>query len=244
MRSDTMILVRYDTKAKSVSMMSIPRDLWVRMGETEKFAKINAAYQRGADVMIRSVQRALNVPVHHYIEINFSGFKRIVDAIGGVHICVARASRDEATGFYIGRKACKLQSGSEALAYARSRYFEEKVNGKWRLEGTGDVGRGTRQRAFISMLAKDAAIYMVRNPLDTHNVLDAFAAAVTVDPGLDLIDLARKLRPMGDGTALSYTLPVDSGWAGSQFVFRLANDAQPMMAYFAGLGPAPTATAD
>jgi LCP family protein required for cell wall assembly len=244
MRSDTMILVRYDTKAKSVSMMSIPRDLWVRMGETEKFAKINAAYQRGADVMIRSVQRALNVPVHHYIEINFSGFKRIVDAIGGVHICVARASRDEATGFYIGRKACKLQSGSEALAYARSRYFEEKVNGKWRLEGTGDVGRGTRQRAFISMLAKDAAIYMVRNPLDTHNVLDAFAAAVTVDPGLDLIDLARKLRPMGDGTALSYTLPVDSGWAGSQFVFRLANDAQPMMAYFAGLGPAPAVTAD
>ena len=244
MRSDTMILVRYDTKAKSVSMMSIPRDLWVRMGETEKFAKINAAYQRGADVMIRSVQRALNVPVHHYIEINFSGFKRIVDAIGGVHICVARASRDEATGFYIGRKACKLQSGSEALAYARSRYFEEKVNGKWRLEGTGDVGRGTRQRAFISMLAKDAAIYMVRNPLDTHNVLDAFAAAVTVDPGLDLIDLARKLRPMGDGTALSYTLPVDSGWAGSQFVFRLANDAQPMMAYFAGLGPAPAVAAD
>jgi LCP family protein required for cell wall assembly len=244
MRSDTMILVRYDTKAKNVSMMSIPRDLWVRMGDTEKFAKINAAYQRGADVMIRSVQRALNVPVHHYIEVNFSGFKRIVDAIGGVHICVAHASRDKATGFHIGRKACKLQSGTEALAYARSRHFEEKINGKWRLEGTGDVGRGTRQRAFISMLAKDAAIYMVRNPLDTHNVLDAFAAAVTVDPGLDLIDLARKLRPMGDGTALSYTLPVDSGWAGSQFVFRLANDAQPMMAYFAGLGPAPAATTD
>lgn len=239
MRSDTMILVRYDTKEKTVSMMSIPRDLWVRMGDSARSAKINAAYQRGADVLIRSVQRALNVPVHHYIEINFSGFKRIVDSIGGVHICVPRASRDKATGFFIGRRACKLQSGAEALAYARSRYFEERIDGKWRLEGTGDVGRGTRQRAFISMLAKDAAIYTVRNPLDTHNVLDAFAAAVTVDPGLDLIDLARKLRPMGDGTARSYTLPVDSGWAGSQFVFRLANDAQPMMAYFAGLGPAP-----
>lgn len=244
MRSDTMILVRYDTKAKTVSMMSIPRDLWVRMGDSEKFAKINAAYQRGSDVLIRSVQRALNVPVHHYIEINFSGFKRIVDAIGGVHICVAHASRDKPTGFFIGRKACKLQSGAQALAYARARHFEEKINGKWRLEGTGDVGRGTRQRAFISMLAKDAAIYIARNPLDTHNVLDAFAAAVTVDSRLDLIDLARKLRPMGDGTALSYTLPVDSGWAGSQFVFRLANDAQPMMAYFAGLGPAPAVVVD
>jgi hypothetical protein len=186
------------------------------------------------------VQRALNVPIHHYVEINFSGFKQIVDSIGGVHVCVPRASRDKATGFHIGRKACKLQSGVEALSYARSRYFEEKIDGVWRLEGTGDVGRGTRQRAFMSMLAKDAAIYLAQHPLDAHNVLDAFAAAVSVDERLDLIDLARKLRPIGDGTAISYALPVSDGWAGSQFVFRLANEAPPLLAYFAGLGPAPT----
>lgn len=241
MRSDTLILVRYDTKAKQVSMMSIPRDLWVRMADNDKFAKVNAAYQRGADVLVRTVQRALNVPIHHYIEINFSGFKQIVDAIGGVHVCVAHASRDKATGFYIGRRACKIQSGAEALSYARARHFEEKIDGVWRLEGTGDVGRGTRQRAFMSMLAKDAAIYLARHPLDAHNVLDAFAAAVSIDERLDLIDLARKLRPIGDGTAISYALPVSDGWAGSQFVFRLANEAPAMLAYFAGLGPAPAA---
>jgi len=234
-----LILVRYDTKAKQVSMMSIPRDLWVRMADNDKFAKVNAAYQRGADVLVRTVQRALNVPIHHYIEINFSGFKQIVDAIGGVHVCVAHASRDKATGFYIGRRACKIQSGAEALSYARARHFEEKIDGVWRLEGTGDVGRGTRQRAFMSMLAKDAAIYLARHPLDAHNVLDAFAAAVSVDERLDLIDLARKLRPIGDGSAVSYALPVSDGWAGSQFVFRLANEAPAMLAFFAGLGPAP-----
>ena len=241
MRSDTLILVRYDTKKKQVSMMSIPRDLWVRMSDNDKFSKVNAAYQRGADVLLRTVQRALNVPIHHYIEINFSGFKQIVDAIGGVHVCVAHASRDKATGFFIGRRACKLQTGAEALSYARARHFEEKIDGVWRLEGTGDVGRGTRQRAFMSMLAKDAAIYLARHPLDAHNVLDAFAAAVSVDERLDLIDLARKLRPIGDGSAVSYALPVTDGWAGSQFVFRLANEAPPLLAYFAGLGPAPAA---
>jgi LCP family protein required for cell wall assembly len=241
MRSDTLILVRYDTKAKQVSMMSIPRDLWVRMSDNDKFAKVNAAYQRGADVLVRTVQRALNVPIHHYVEINFSGFKQIVDSIGGVHVCVPRASRDKATGFHIGRKACKLQSGVEALSYARARHFEEKIDGVWRLEGTGDVGRGTRQRAFMSMLAKDAAIYLTQHPLDAHNVLKAFAAAVSVDERLDLIDLARKLRPIGEGTAISYALPVSDGWAGSNFVFRLANDAPPLLAYFAGLGPAPAA---
>jgi len=239
MRSDTLILVRYDTKLNKVSMMSIPRDLWVRMADNDKFAKVNAAYQRGADVLVRTIQRALNIPIHHYIEINFSGFKKIVDAIGGVHICVAHASRDKATGFFIGRRACKLQTGAEALSYARARHFEEKIGGVWRLEGTGDVGRGTRQRAFMSMLAKDAAIYLTRHPLDAHNVLDAFAAAVSVDEHLDLIDLARKLRPIGDGSAVSYALPVTNGWSGSQFVFRLGNDAPAMLAYFAGLGPAP-----
>lgn len=239
MRSDTLILVRYDTKTKKVSMMSIPRDLWVRMSDNGKYAKVNAAYQRGADVLVRTVQQALKVPIHHYIEINFSGFKQIVDAIGGVHICVPRASRDKATGFHIGRKACKLQSGVEALSYARARHFEEKIDGVWRLEGTGDVGRGTRQRAFMSMLAKDAAIYLTQHPLDAHNVLDAFAAAVSVDERLDLVDLARKLRPIGDGTAMSYALPVSTGWAGSQFVFRLADEEPPLLKYFAGRGPAP-----
>jgi LCP family protein required for cell wall assembly len=242
MRSDTLILVRYDTKAKQVSMMSIPRDLWVRMSDNDRFAKVNAAYQRGADVLVRTVQRALNVPIHHYIEINFSGFKQIVDSIGGVHVCVPRASRDKFTGFHIGRKACKLQSGVEALGYARARHLEEKIDGVWRLEGTGDVGRGTRQRAFMSMLAKDAVKYLAQHPLDAHNVLDAFGAAVSVDERLDLIDLARKLRPIGDGTAISYALPVSDGWAGDQFVFRLANEAPPLLAYFAGLGPAPAAS--
>ena len=235
MRSDTLILVRYDTKTQKVSMMSIPRDLWVRMSNNGKEAKVNAAYQRGADVLVRTVQQELKVPIHHYIEINFSGFKQIVDAIGGVHICVPRASRDKATGFHIGRKACKLQSGVEALSYARARHFEEKTDGVWRLEGTGDVGRGTRQRAFMSMLAKDAAIYLTQHPLDAHNVLDAFAAAVSVDERLDLVDLARKLRPIGDGTAMSYALPVSTGWAGSQFVFRLADEATPLLNYFAVL---------
>jgi LCP family protein required for cell wall assembly len=241
-RSDTTIVVRYDTETKEVAMMSIPRDLWVRIGDGDRSAKVNSAYQKGPDVLVRTVQRALNIPIHHYVEINFAGFKQIVDAIRGVRICVPRASRDTFTGFYIGRKACKLQTGAQALGYARSRHLEEKVNGSWRLDGTGDVGRGDRQRAFMSMLAKDAALYMSRHPLDTHNVLQAFASAVTVDESLDLIDIGRKLRPIGNGSAASITLPVSSDMSSGTFLFRLANEAQPVLAYFAGLGPKPVIT--
>ena len=240
-RSDTMIVVHVNTKDSTVSTMSIPRDLWARMGDTSRYNKINSAYQRGADVLVRTVQRALNVPIHHYVEINFSGFKEIVDAIGGVHICVAHASRDKATGFYIGKKACKLQSGADALRYARSRHFEEKIEGVWHLEGTGDVGRGNRQRAFMSMLAKDAAKYLIQNPLQTNKVLVSMAHSVTVDDGLDLIDLGRKLRPLGMGQSLSYALPVNSDMSHGTFSFSIDNvKGQPILAYFAGLALAPS----
>ena len=84
--------------------------------------------------------------------------------------------------------------------------------------------------------------YLARHPLDADSVLDSFTKAISVDENLDLIDLARKLRPVGDGSAVSYTLPVNDGFSGDNFVFRLADDAPALLAYFAGLGPAPTAS--
>jgi LCP family protein required for cell wall assembly len=244
MRSDTLIVVRIDKATGGVALMSVPRDLWVKIGDGDKFAKINAAYGNGQDVLVRTVQRALNVPIHHYMEINFAGFKTIVDAIGGVNVCVPHISRDKATGFYIGRKGCKLLDGTQSLAYARSRYLEQKIDGKWVMDRTGDTGRGERQRAFISALAKDAVRYLAQNPLKTHDVLDAVTSAMTVNVGLDVLDTGQKLRQLGTGNTLSYALPVSSEMLNDNFIFRLSRDATPVLAYFAGLGPVPPAEED
>ena len=238
MRSDSMIVVRRDKETGALALLSIPRDLLVKIGDTDDSKKINSAYQFGPDVLVRTVERALNIPIHHYVEIGFPGFKRIVDAVGGVRICVDRPSRDTATGYFSGR-GCKVLNGSKALGYARSRHFEQKKNGRWVLDGTGDVGRGVRQRAFMSALARDAAAHLARHPLDADEVLAAFAAAVRVDERLDLVDLARKWRRLGDVGTTSYSLPVNSDMVGGVFVFRLSNAAQPVIAFFAGLGPAP-----
>lgn len=244
MRSDTLIVVRIDKANNDIALMSVPRDLWVKIGDGEKFAKINAAYSNGPDVLVRTVQRALNIPIHQYVEINFAGFKTIVDAIGGVNVCVPHISRDKATGFYIGRKGCKLLDGTQSLAYARSRYLEQKIDGKWVMDRTGDTGRGERQRAFISALAKDAVRYLARHPLKTHVVLDAVTSAMTVNVGLDVLDTGQKLRALGTGDTLSYALPVSSEMLNDNFIFRLSRDAAPVLAYFAGLGPVPAAEDD
>ena len=239
MRSDTMIMVRIDRLDGSVSLMSIPRDLWVRVGESEKYAKVNAAYSSGPDVLVRTIQRALNIPVHHYIEIDFSGFKTIVDAIGGVPVCVPRPSRDKNTGFYIGRSGCKRLDGAKALGYARSRYLEEKIDGKWVLDRTGDTGRSERQRAFMTALVKEAVQYLARNPMKIHEVLGAATSVMTVSEELDLLETGRRLRSLGEGETLSYALPVSSDMLNDNFIFRLSRDASPVLAFFAGLGPAP-----
>lgn len=241
MRSDTLIVVRIDKVNGEIALMSVPRDLWVKIGDGEKFAKINAAYGNGSDVLVRTVQRALNIPIHQYVEINFSGFKTIVDAIGGVNVCVPHISRDRSSGFYIGRRGCKLLDGTESLAYARSRYFEQKIEGKWVMDRTGDTGRGERQRAFVSSLVKDAVRYLARNPLATHQVLDSITSSMTVNVGLDVLDTGQKLRALGTGETLSYALPVSSEMLNDNFIFRLSRDATPVLAYFAGLGPIPTA---
>lgn len=239
-RSDTMIVIRVDKNNGSIASMSIPRDLYVRMGDSDNYAKVNAAYQKGPDILVRTVQRALNIPIHHYVDINFGGFKNIVDAIGGVHICVNYESRDKATGFYIGHKQCKLQNGMKALAYARSRHFEERIDGEWKIDGTGDLGRGKRQRAFMTALAKDAVKYLAEHPFKTSSVLQAFAASVTVDGGLQLLDLAKKMRPLADGSMKSFEVPVDSDMYKGLYVLRLNPDSSPLLAFFAGLGPAPS----
>lgn len=242
-RSDTLMVLRRDTRSGSVALMSVPRDLYVRIGSGEKLDRINSAYRSGPDAVVTTVQRALNIPIHHYLEIDFQGFKSIVNAVGGVEVCVDRASRDKSTGFFIGRRACKVVGGAQALAYARSRHFEQKYKDEgWKMDATADIGRTARQRKFVTALLKSAARHVVENPLHAATVMREASGALSVDPGLDLVDLARKLRPVADGGAVSHALPVANDMVGGMSVVRLTADATPLLAWFAGTGPEPPAS--
>ncbi|MFH1084319.1 MAG: LCP family protein [Chloroflexota bacterium] len=156
-RADTMILVSIDPSSRSAAMLSIPRDLWVPIpgfGES----RINMAHYwgdaydyPGAGVALaqKTVWYALGVPVHHYVRINFEGFERLMDAIGGVTINVEKAIHDdEYPDNNYGTMVINIPAGVQhmdgktALQYARSRH------------GTGDYDRMDRQRAVI-LAARD-----------------------------------------------------------------------------------------
>ena len=237
-RSDSLIVVRWEEATGNLALMSVPRDLWVRIGDTGESGRVNAAYGEGPAVLVTTVRRALGIPIHHYVEVGFLGFRSIVDGVGGVRICTKNPVRDVKVRLEM-EKGCSVLDGVEALKYVRSRQFEQFEDGAWKVDGTGDEGRSTRQRSFVSALVSAAARHVAAHPMDAGRVMSSFVAAATVDGTLDLLDMVAKLRPMASAGATSYRLPVDPDMSGGSFRFLLSNDAQSLLAYFAGRGPAP-----
>lgn len=239
-RSDTLMVMHYVKKTGGLSLLSIPRDLWVEIGNGTKSQRINTAYQIGTDVLIRTVQKALSIPIHHYIEIDFQGFKGLVEAVGGVTICVDYPSRDRHTGLFI-KAGCPRLDGVEALAFARSRFFESKIDGEWTIDGTSDIGRTSRQRAFVTALLKSSVNHVADNPFTAGDVFAGAVRAVLVDESLNLLNFARKMRPAVSGSMASFPLAVYGDTVEGNSVLRLSSDSTEVLQFFAGLGPRPQA---
>ena len=239
-RSDTIIVMRYDSKSGSMSLRSVPRDLYVPISGSGKEDRINSAFSRGPDVLVKTVQNVLGIPIHHYLEVDLLGFQRVVNAIKGVRICVPHSARDQHIGLILLYPGCYTMDGHLALAYARSRYYEEKIDGEWHIDGTSDIGRSTRQRAFIIAMIKQSAQYAAAHPFETSGILEDLAKSIRVDPGLDITKFARRMRKVADGNSASFKLPVENARVDHQDVLNLLEDAAaPLLSYFAGKGPMP-----
>ena len=237
-RSDTLIVVNVEKSTGIISLMSVPRDLWVTIGDSENTERINVAYREGAAVVVRTINRALGIPIHHYLEIDFQGFKQLVDAVGGVTVCVEYPTRDRNTGLYI-RPGCKNLDGIDSLAYARSRFFEEKVDGQWRMDGTSDIGRGKRQRLFTALLMQTAVNRTLEDPFRAGAVMRGATSALLVDERLDMVEFAQLMRPAAAGQLRRFSLDTFGDTVRGNSVLRVAESAGPVLAFYAGSGPAP-----
>ena len=237
-RSDTLIVVNVEKSTGIISLLSVPRDLWVTIGDSENTERINVAYREGPAVVVRTVNRALGIPIHHYLEIDFQGFKQLVDAVGGVTVCVEYPTRYRKTGLYI-RPGCKNLDGVDSLAYARSRSFEEKVDGQWRMDGTAYIGRGKRQRLFTALLMQTAVNRTLSDPFRAGAVMRGAASALLVDERLDMVEFAQLMRPAAEGQLRRFSLDTFGDTVRGNSVLRLAESAWPVLAFYAGSGPAP-----
>lgn len=190
-RSDTMVILRVaDDGAR---MLSIPRDLWVTRPDGSQ-GRINATYQQGPAALIQTVQ-SLGVPVHHYVEVDFVTFAGMVDAVGGVTIDFPHPARDPGSGLDIAHAGPVTLNGTESLSYVRARRYTELIDGSWRTDPTGDLGRGLRQQQFLRAVMGEVG--STRNPIRLMRVSSALSSGLRIDDSMGLFDalgLARKLR--------------------------------------------------
>lgn len=190
-RSDTIILAHFDPEREQVVLVHFPRDLLVEIpGHGED--KINAAFRLGGPrLAVRTVRRFTGLPVHHYVEVDFVGFRRIVDALGGVEVCVDRPMFDRLAELSLPEAGCYDFDGDTALAFARARNVEGDL--------IPDFARIARQQQLIRSVVN--TIFSVGSVWRLPGLVTAAASNVTTDEDVsvtDLIDLGRELRGLAE----------------------------------------------
>ena len=149
-RSDTLIVVRLDPKAKTISMLSVPRDLLVTIpGYGQN--KINAAYSfGGAKLAVQTVRRLLGIPINHFIDVGFSGFTDVVNKLGGAYLMIdTRYYNNTATDDWASiniEPGYQLLDGAQTLDFVRFRHDQN-----------GDFTRIVRQQMFLREMKRELA---------------------------------------------------------------------------------------
>ncbi|GAB3962164.1 LCP family protein [Actinoallomurus acanthiterrae] len=211
-RSDTMMLVHISSKHDKITVVSLPRDSLVTIPSHksngsdgargtevgERQGKLNWAYMYGGPTLaVQTVERATGVHVDHYVELNFLGFIKVVDALDGVTVCTNQPINDPKSGLQLPAGKTTVD-GKTALAYSRARYT---------LTGGSDLGRINRQQQFMSAVAHKA----LTDPTKYPAVLSAALSTIRADKELSkgtLTSLATQMKGMSTDSIAFTTVPL------------------------------------
>uniref|UniRef100_UPI003F5A5EEB LCP family protein n=1 Tax=Streptomyces asoensis TaxID=249586 RepID=UPI003F5A5EEB len=218
MQSDTLMVLHIPADRKWASVVSFPRDSWVEIPSCEKgdgssssphHFKINEAFALGgsngkvgeaAACSIKTVEANTGLRIDHFMSVDFSGFKGMVDALEGIEVCPKQAIREEKSHLDI-KAGCQTVKGETALAYVRVRY------------GVGDgsdIGRIGRQQEFMDALAKKAKSKLT-SPDAMYGFLQSITKSLTTDPDMagikPLYGLADELKGIPSDRLSFLTVP-------------------------------------
>jgi LCP family protein required for cell wall assembly len=241
--TDTIMVLRVDPKEKQAQILSFPRDLWIPIAGTGSSGRINGAHAHGEQALIDTIEQNFGVPIHHYIEIDFVGFEKLVNAVGGIPMWFDAPVRDKHTGLSVPEAECQVLDGEQARKFVRSRYLEYKgEDGKWHSDGTADLGRITRQQIFIRSAISKAVSQGLTNPVTLNQLVSAGVENVRLDHGLDasdLLDLGRQFASFDSKELVGYSIPSEGfRTSGGAAVQRpLMREADPILNIFRGLPP-------
>ena len=210
-RSDTMLLIHISKKRDKAAIISIPRDSYALIPEHNNsqgkvipaaYSKINSAYNwGGAPLLIETLESMSDLRIDYYVELNFVGFVRMVDALGGVEICTKKDIDDPKSHLTL-PAGTHVLDGIDSLKFVRTRVFD----------GLGDLGRMKRQQEFAgAMLRKATSAGVLLNPVKMVDFINSALDSVVTDEGLsqgDLLTLGKQLRNLSASNVRTLTIPL------------------------------------
>ncbi|WP_245641741.1 LCP family protein [Nonomuraea candida] len=212
-RTDTIMLLHVAPNRDSATVISFPRDSMVMIPQCEGrngavlpagLRRINSAFNDGGiNCTIRTLESLTNIKINHFVKVDFTGFKGIIDALGGIEICLPEAVNDKEAKFVLG-PGTHVVMGEQALGYVRTRYS---------LGDGSDLSRIERQQVFLTQVLKKVTDGgLLTDPVKLNDFLRAATQAVTVDDKLSverMLEIANSVRGLTAKELKGITVPVE-----------------------------------
>ncbi|SDK96374.1 cell envelope-related function transcriptional attenuator common domain-containing protein [Nonomuraea maritima] len=212
-RTDTIMLLHVAPNRDNATVISFPRDTMVMIPECEGrngatlpggLRQINSAFNDGGiNCTIRTLESLTGINVNHFVKVDFTGFKAIIDAIGGIEICLPKAVDDPQAKLRLGAGK-HVVDGEQALGYVRTRYA---------LGDGSDLGRIQRQQVFLTKVAEKVTDGgLLADPGRLNGFLQAAVRAVTVDDRLTverMLEIGDSIRGLTAKELRGITVPVE-----------------------------------
>ena len=216
--SDVVMILHLNPATNSLSILSIPRDLFAPNARAEGANKIDAALYEGPDQLIKAIEEDLGIPIQHFVELNFDSFINVVNALGGIKMYFPEPVYDAYSGLNIQTTGCLALNGTQALQVVRARHLQYKGTGVttrdpsyWPQENESDLARIRRDHEFLRVLANAVKQKGLGNPITDNQLVSGVVGQLTVDSGLsatDMISLTLGFHGVDVNRAPQLTLPV------------------------------------
>ena len=189
-RSDSVLLVHLAAKTNAVTVLSFPRDSYVDIPAytdpsthkttAEHHDKLNSSFSEGGpSLLVQTIEKLSGLRVDHFIDVDFSQFKNIVNSLGGVEVCLTQKATDVETGINLPVGTYTI-NGDQALQFVRQRYNLP----------LGDLSRINRQQRLLSsIIRKLTSSGTLLNPDKLNGFLTSVSKSLTLDDNTDLEDL-------------------------------------------------------
>jgi LCP family protein required for cell wall assembly len=174
------------------------------------FGKIDGALNDSPDNLIAAINNVLGIPINHFINVNFDGFQRTINAIGGIKMNFPMPLRDAFSALHITQTGCQTLNGATALAVVRARHLQYFANGRWNDDPQSDLARIRRDHTFLRIFVNTSKA-QVTNPFRLNNLVSGLLNQVTVDKGLGIgtmLSLFRHYKHLNTDTVPETTLPI------------------------------------